>query len=104
MEVHQGRFGGREDEFPRIASLKPEDVFLEFGELSGRVSGLVIQDMRREDHLISVSEMGFDEIIEQSPFKASPKIGINPGACSADFRGTGIVDQAKRFGEFHMVL
>ena len=67
VEVHQSGFGGGEEELLGFGPLKPKDIFLEFRELTGGIAGFVVEDMRREDHLIVVREVVLDEVIEQSP-------------------------------------
>ena len=104
MEVHKSGFSGREDEFARLHALEPEDIILEFRELPGGVAGFVIEDVGREDHLVTVREVVFDEIIEEGPFEAGAEVRVNPSSRAGDLRGPLVINEAKGFGEGDVVF
>ena len=60
--------------------------------------------MGRKNHFVAVSEVVFNEIIEQRPFQASAKVRINPSAGSADFSSALVVDEAKAFRQGDVIF
>ena len=104
VKVHKSGFSGREDEFARLHALEPEDIILEFRELPGGVAGFVIEDVGREDHLVTVREVVLDEIIEKGPFEAGAEVRVNPSSRARDLRSPLVINEAKGFGEGDVVF
>ena len=64
MEVNESGLSGWEDELTWFHAFEPEDVFLKFWELTSGITGLVIENMWRKDHLITIREVAVDEVVK----------------------------------------
>ena len=92
VKVHKSGLSGWKDEFLWFGSFKPEDIFFEFWELTGCVAALFIKDVWRENHLISVSKVAGDEVVDKSPLQTSAQIGVNPGSGTGNLGASLVVD------------
>lgn len=80
------------------------DVVHELGELAGRKSAGIGEDVRRQHEGVAVLDVGGDEVIEQGPLEPRAHVRVEPVAVAGELDAALVVDQAQVLAEVDVVL
>ena len=80
------------------------DLIGKLGELTGGLPALVLQHVGGQDELISVGQVGINEVVQQSPLQPGPQAGVHPEAGPGQLHPPGVVDEAQVGAQVHVMF